>query len=170
MKYKLIIGLGNPGEKYKNTYHNIGFSVIDYLTKNLTNLPFARQKKFAYIKQDKLIFAKPLAYMNNSGEVVKEILRHFKVKPEQSLIIHDDSDIEIGKYKLSFNRGSAGHLGVESIIKQLGTKKFFRLRIGTRRIGDKRKAKSIVLKKISQEERKIFIDLFCRLKQILLLP
>ena len=122
---RLIIGLGNPGKKYEKTYHNAGFLFIDYLTDSQQpNRPIAK-----LLKSD--------VFMNQSGNFVKTAFKKFsiksgKIKPEELLIAHDDSDIELGKYKISFDRSSAGHKGVESIIKELKTKNFWRLRIGIR--------------------------------------
>lgn len=117
MEIKLIIGLGNPGAEYEKTYHNVGFAAIDYFAKNPPN--------------SKLL--KSGVYMNQSGGFVKKTLKKYKAKPEELLIIHDDSDIELGKYKISFGRGAAGHKGVQSIVDAIGSKDFWRLRIGIRR-------------------------------------
>src|SRR3989344_4086907 len=116
--FKLIIGLGNPDSKYKNTYHNVGHLFIEYLNNYpLTPNPYT-------LKSD--------VYMKESGKFVKKAMKKDGIKPEALLVAHDDSDIEIGNYKLSFDRGPAGHHGIESIINALGTKKFWRLRIGIR--------------------------------------
>jgi len=101
--------------------------------------------------------------MNESGKAVKEAVKYFRAKPEEILIIHDDSDIELGKYKISFGRGSAGHQGVESIIKSLGTKNFWRLRIGIRRT-KRKKAGEFVLKKITPADKLVWERLFSDLK------
>ncbi|MBN2197988.1 aminoacyl-tRNA hydrolase [Candidatus Wolfebacteria bacterium] len=174
---KLIIGLGNPGKEYEKTYHNIGFLIMDFMIKNVLSasntLKFQSPnlKNFSYFKNNSLIFAKPLTFMNNSGIAIKEILKYFSIKPEETLIIHDDSDIKLGNFKISINRGSAGHKGIESIIKNLNTKSFHRLRIGigknnsitkTKKVdaglssGTKRvKAEEIVLKKINKKDMEI---------------
>ncbi len=104
--------------------------------------------------------------MNESGKAVKEAMKYFKIKPEEILIVHDDSDIELGKYKISFGRGSAGHNGVQSIINNLKTKNFWRLRIGVRPTTNNRrpttqiKAGDFVLKKISKKNLEIFEKFF----------
>ena len=115
--------------------------------------------------------------MNESGKFVKKALQKYQIKPEEILITHDDSDIEIGKYKISFGRGSAGHNGVESIIKALKTKNFWRLRVGIRKktglpadlsakaqraTAEARQVKAgeIVLKKISKKDLEILEDVF----------
>jgi PTH1 family peptidyl-tRNA hydrolase len=151
---KLIIGLGNPGKEYEKTYHNVGFLAIDYLNKRqMSNV--------------KCQMSKSDVYMNESGGFVAKTLKKRCIKPKEILIVHDDSDIEIGKYKISFGRGSAGHNGVESIIKSLKTKDFWRLRIGirhgliqTKRGPIRKKASDFVLKKISKKDLEILEDVF----------
>jgi len=117
-KIKLIIGLGNPDKQYENTYHNVGHLFIDQLENYTLNpIPYT-------LKSD--------VYMNESGKFVSKMAKKSGIKPENLLIAHDDSDILLGNYKISFDRSSAGHKGIESIIKSLGTQKFWRLRIGIR--------------------------------------
>jgi len=149
VKPRLIIGLGNPDKKYKNTYHNIGILAIDFLDP----ASFAE-----LLKSDN--------YMNQSGLFVLKAAKKYSVKPEEILVIHDDSDIELGEYKLSFGRGSAGHRGVQSIIDSLGTKNFWRLRIGIGKIrkSTKMKAINLVLKKITKSDWKIFKKIFSEIK------
>lgn len=151
VKPRLIIGLGNPGKEYKKTYHNAGFLFIQYLMdKKPANSEFRIQNS-ELLKSD--------VYMNESGKFVAKILKKHGVKPKEILIVHDDSDIELGKYKISFGRGSAGHRGVESIIKSFGTKNFWRLRIGIRKTA-KEKAGELVLKKISKKDWEILEKVF----------
>jgi PTH1 family peptidyl-tRNA hydrolase len=147
--FKLIIGLGNPDEKYENTYHNVGRLFIDYLEKNSTLYP-----KPYTLKTD--------VYMNESGAFVKKALKKAGAKPEEILIIHDDSDLQLGKYKFSFGHGAAGHHGIENIMTTLKTKNFWRLRIGIRPPKEKirQKAEKFVLKKISAVDKKILEDIF----------
>ena len=159
---KIIVGLGNPGQKYENTYHNVGSLFIEYLKNN----PLLTTK---YKIQN------TNSFMNNSGPAVQKILKYFKNKPEEILIIHDDSDIELGKYKLSFGRSSAGHKGVESIIRTLKTKDFWRLRIGIRpkhesgimnqESGKRTKAGLFVLKKITLRHKKILNEVFKQVEE-----
>lgn len=117
VKPKLIIGLGNPDKKYENTYHNVGHLFIEYL-KTLN------PSGYTLLASD--------VYMNESGKFVAKEIKKSGAKPEELLIVHDDSDIELGKYKLSFGRGAAGHHGVESVQAALKTNDFWRLRIGIR--------------------------------------
>lgn len=173
---KIIIGLGNPGKEYEKTYHNAGFLFIDYSAKilnsksqTLNKLEFQNSKSFQFLKLNNFVFAKPLTFMNESGKAVKETIKYFNAKPEEILIAHDDSDIEIRNYKFSFGRGSAGHNGVESIIKSLGTKNFWRLRIGIRppekvsnikHQAPRKKANEFVLKKINKKDLEILEKVF----------
>jgi PTH1 family peptidyl-tRNA hydrolase len=126
----VIVGLGNPGKKYLNTRHNIGFEAIDQLAKENKFPEFKLSKKFNALvsKEKEVILAKPQAFMNNSGQSVKLLYSFYK--PKELIVIHDDIDLSLGKIRVSKNRGSAGHKGVESIIKELGTKDFTRIRIG----------------------------------------
>jgi PTH1 family peptidyl-tRNA hydrolase len=156
-KIKLIIGLGNPTAKYAATYHNVGHQFIDYLRNNLQ------------MPKEKIL--KSGSFMNESGRYIAELIKKWHLaKPEEILIVHDDSDLALGNYKLSFGRGSAGHRGVESIIKSLGTKNFWRLRIGIRSPKEKirRRAEEFVLKKISPTDKKIITETFAAAVKIFL--
>jgi len=143
--------LGNPGKVYENTYHNAGFLLIDYL---LSKKPAIPNFEFRISK-----LLKPDVYMNESGGFVKKALKRKGAKPEEVLIVHDDSDLSLSSCKLDFDRGSAGHKGVASVINALGTKKFWRLRIGIRpkisELALREKAKRFVLKKIRAGDKKI---------------
>ena len=133
----LIVGLGNPGEQYTNTPHNAGFLVVDDMLKAY-GLEFTANKKFKSeiaeekIGSKKIILAKPLTFMNKSGEAVKALASYHKIPPQSVWVIHDDVDLDLGKIKIVRNRGSAGHKGVEDIIRKLKTKDFVRFRIGIR--------------------------------------
>lgn len=152
VKPRLIVGLGNPGNKYQNTYHNVGFLALDYLAEN------HRFSDSKFIKSD--------VYMNQSGDFVKKAVKKYKIKPEELMVVHDDSDIKLGKYKISFARNSAGHHGVDSIINSLGTKNFWRLRIGIGKIKKsmKKKAANLVLKKITRSDWEILKKTFLEIK------
>jgi PTH1 family peptidyl-tRNA hydrolase len=134
---KLIVGLGNPDQEYQNTRHNVGFMFLDYFAKKLDANDFTENKKHnamvskSKIEKTSVILAKPLSYVNKSGEVVLKLAKFYKIKPADIIIIQDDLDIEFGSFKLSFGKNSGGHKGIESIIKFLKTKNFWRLRIGT---------------------------------------
>ena len=149
----LIVGLGNPGKKYQNTRHNIGFLVIDEFRKRNDFPKFKLSKKFnalisgdVFNNEKKIILAKPQTFMNESGKTVKKLISSFLPAhkagrfPVSSLIvIHDDIDLPLGKIRISKARGSAGHKGVESIIKTLTTKNFIRVRVGIQPKGGKSK-------------------------------
>lgn len=142
-KIKLIIGLGNPGKEYELTRHNVGFLFIDELDNYLKN------KKLKF----KITLAKSQSFMNESGKSVADAIKYYKVKPENTLVVHDDIDILWGKFKFSYGRSSAGHKGIESIIKSLKTKNFWRLRIGIQPVKSKKvRADKIILKKFTREE------------------
>lgn len=137
---KLIVGLGNPGQKYKNNRHNVGFMIVDELAKlNLT---------------DVALF-KPSTFMNKSGVAVKKL----QVRNLQDLyVVHDDLDIELGKFKISFGKGPKVHNGLNSIYEQLGTKDFWHVRIGIDNraaIGFKGTGEDYVLQNFRPEEREI---------------
>lgn len=136
MMTKIIIGLGNPDEKYQNTRHNIGFMFIDYLAKQNDFGDFELNKKLNALiskgKVDKtgIILVKPLSFVNKTGEVAAKLKNFYKAKPEHFILAHDDLDIDFGNFKVSFDKNSGGHKGVESVIKSLKTKKFHRIRFG----------------------------------------
>lgn len=156
---KIIVGLGNPLKKYQSTPHNLGFFVLENYQKKANFSPWEKKEKLLgelSFKEEVILF-KPLTFMNQSGKAVKKILKFFKVPSQNLLIIHDDADLALSCYKLQFGRGSAGHLGVASIIKALKTKNFWRLRIGIRPAKEekRKKAGELVLKKFSPEELEI---------------
>ncbi|MDP3975117.1 MAG: aminoacyl-tRNA hydrolase [Candidatus Jorgensenbacteria bacterium] len=128
---KLIVGLGNPGRRYRFTYHNAGRLAALTLA-GVPESKFRATKNFRAYRGAHHTFIIPDTFMNESGRAVAEALRVHRVKPDACLIIHDDTDLPLGASDLAFARGSAGHHGVESIVKVLGTKDFWRLRIGVR--------------------------------------
>lgn len=125
----LIAGLGNPGDIYKNTYHNVGRMAEDHIAGKL-DFVNASTGTFAFAKSNGRIFIHPLVFMNESGIALRDALRYFSLAANQILIIHDDADIPLGDVKIQFGRGEAGHHGIESIAKLLGTKEFWRARVG----------------------------------------
>ena len=158
----LIVGLGNPGIKYKRTRHNMGFRVLDKLQKENDFPDFKFSKKFnALISKkntgkEKIILAKPKTFMNNSGQTVKKLSTYYSLPTINLIVVHDDIDLPLGKIRISKKRGSAGHKGVESIIKELGSKNFIRLRIGIRnQESGVKNSEKFVLKNFIREEEKI---------------
>ena len=155
----MIVGLGNSGREYKNTRHNAGFWVVDALAKKLT-AQFKRREDYFWcksaIQKSSVVITKPRKFVNLSGEAVKKMMRDFKAGNEDIIVIHDDADLSLGTLKIKRNGSSAGHRGVESIIQELGTNDFKRLRIGIGRgEGD---LKDYVLSGTSLEERKIIAE------------
>lgn len=133
---KLIIGLGNPGKEYENNRHNAGFIMVDELQTLLGFPQFQAEKKFDAemsefsIAGEKIMLAKPQTFMNLSGRSVQAIASFYKIPIENITLIHDDLDIELGKYKISEDASAAGHNGVQSIFDTLSTQKIKRIRIG----------------------------------------
>jgi peptidyl-tRNA hydrolase, PTH1 family len=128
----LIVGLGNPGDKFINTRHNLGFEVADSLKRKLDLPEFTEEKKFKALvtKNSELILIKPLTFMNLSGLAVEAVAKFYKINPEDVIIIHDELDLPLGHIKIRMGGSDAGHHGVESVIKMLGTEKFIRVRLG----------------------------------------
>lgn len=124
-KLFLIVGLGNPGKKYTETRHNVGFRVLDLLAG-----PENWESKYdaLYIKTDDVVLAKPQLFMNLSGQSVAQILKYHP--SAQLIVVHDELDFPLGSMKIMKNVGAAGHNGVQSIIDEIGTKDFIRIRIG----------------------------------------
>ncbi|MDL2292596.1 aminoacyl-tRNA hydrolase [Acholeplasma sp. OttesenSCG-928-E16] len=156
---KLIIGIGNPGEKYDNTRHNIGYLVVDEILKKIKLTARLETKFEAYIsifihKGEKVIVAKPITYVNLSGNAVYKIMKYYKIDIEDLLVVVDDINLPIGKIRLRELGSDGGHNGLKNIIEVLGTKDFKRIRIG---IGlDKElPLNNYVLGKITQSEYKI---------------
>ncbi len=130
---KIIVGLGNPGEKYANTRHNLGFEVLEEFRKKLKAPEFSEEKKFkAKISKPSLdlLLIRPLTFMNQSGKAVAALKNFYKVEPEDIMVIHDELDLLLGHLKVRQGGGAGGHHGVESIITDTGTDKFVRVRLG----------------------------------------
>lgn len=128
---KLIVGLGNPGSKFKNNRHNVGFMIVDILAIEMgLSWRYSRDNMSYFAKTKEFVLAKPSTYMNASGESVAAVCNYFEIDSADILVVHDDLDLEFGKIRLSFNGSSAGHRGVESVNVGLGTQDFARLRVG----------------------------------------
>lgn len=169
---KLIVGLGNLGKKYEKTRHNIGFQVIDEF-QNKNNFPLFKLEKIflseiskGVINNEKIILVKPRTFMNLSGKAVKILVKNFFKRISLSkisknlFVIHDDIDLPLGKIKISVNRGSGGHKGIESIIKELKTRNFVRFRVGIQPKTNKPKnIENFVLGKFNKREEKIIKEI-----------
>lgn len=134
---KLIVGLGNPTEKYQPTRHNIGFMVVEKLVKNILPVSSSlkawnEEKKLKAIvcKMDDVLIVKPQTYMNRSGSAVSSIVNFYKIKIGDLWVVHDDIDLPIGKLRIRTGGGTAGHNGIESILASLCKSEFVRFRLG----------------------------------------
>lgn len=167
---KLVVGLGNKGREYENTRHNMGFMLIDrYLQyKNITD-KFKEKFNAIYIEttinNEKVIFIKPMTYMNNSGIAVRAFIDFYKLNSEDILVISDDLDLDLGKFRLRRNGSSGGHNGLKSIISHLGTDNFKRLRIGIS--NDEDDVINYVLSKFSKKELNEIDTMFDTLVDVL---
>ncbi|MEK6222545.1 MAG: aminoacyl-tRNA hydrolase [Chloroflexota bacterium] len=152
----LIMGLGNPGNKYDDTRHNVGFMVLNEIAKQL-NVNFSRVKSQAIVTQGQLghkriMLAKPQTYMNLSGQAVAALSRFHKIPLGQILIVYDDADLEFERIRMRPEGGSAGQKGVKSIIQHLGTQEFPRLRVGIGRPPGRMRTPDYVLQKFSKQQ------------------
>lgn len=134
----LIVGLGNPGEKYENTRHNVGFMVVDELaereSKPIQRLKFKALTNTLTISGEKVLVMKPVTYMNLSGEAVRQAMDFYKIQPEHILVISDDTALAVGRLRIRAKGSAGGHNGLKNIIQHLGTDQFPRLRVG---VGEK---------------------------------
>lgn len=135
----LIVGLGNPGEKYEKTRHNIGFVALDTLLKKFESLEktfWNDEKKLKALTKkinfghDSILLVKPTTFMNDSGISAMAVSSYYKIKPDEIIVIQDDLDLPLGKIRVRFGGGHGGHKGIESIINNLNTDKFLRVRLG----------------------------------------
>jgi PTH1 family peptidyl-tRNA hydrolase len=162
----LIVGLGNPGREYRATRHNIGFVAVDELCQAFS-IRLARLQSKALVgtgtwNGKKIILAKPQAFMNLSGQPVSSLLRFYKIPLEQLMVIHDDLDLPVGTLRMRPGGGSAGQKGLGSIIAQLGTESFPRLRIGVGRPPGQMDAADYVLEGFSAAEKELLPQVLSR--------
>lgn len=171
MKNFLIAGLGNPGDKYKNNRHNIGFQIIDtYLTffsQNKLIDKFDSEYTSINFKENKLHIIKPKTFMNESGIAVNKCINFFKIPLENLIVIYDEMDLSPGNIKIKFGGGSAGHNGIKSIINCLGSEKFTRVRIGIGKPVNKEKINSYVLSNFTNDELNLFNEIKTNIKYII---
>ena len=156
---KLIVGLGNPGKQYKDTRHNVGFMFVDNIVNKL-GLKFSLDKALkceilqTNINGEKVIFIKPMTYMNLSGDSVYLVANYYKIAIEDILVIYDDLDLETGKIRIRPNGSSGGHKGIQSIINNLGTEDIKRVRIGIDKVSSD-KTIDYVIGNFSKQDREI---------------
>jgi len=162
-KIAALFGLGNPGNEYATTRHNVGFQVVDRLAQAFGIT--LQQRKFragwgtGIIEGRKIFIVKPLTFMNRSGEVVVEVLKYFGIAANQMLVIHDDLDLPVGRIRLVPKGGAGGHRGVSSIIQHLGHQDFPRLKLGIGRPAHGETVESYVLRPPYPEETSVFEDM-----------
>jgi PTH1 family peptidyl-tRNA hydrolase len=162
----LLVGLGNPGREYRETRHNIGFFVIDRMCK-VMGISLSRMQSKALVGMGtlegrKVVLAKPQTFMNLSGQSVGGLVRFYKAPLEQIMVAHDDLDLPLGTLRLRPGGGSAGQKGMGSIIEQLGTQEFARLRLGIGRPPGQMDAAAYVLQRFSTPEQKLMEEIMDR--------
>ena len=158
-RVRLVVGLGNPGNTYKRTRHNVGFMVLDQIAEDFS-IALVKQKfdtVFGRGSVDgvEVVLAKPMAFMNRSGPQVQKITRYYRILSEDMLVVHDDIDLAFGRIKIKEKGGDGGHKGVRSIIDAFGGGGFTRLRIGVGRPEVGISAADHVLGKFSLKEKKV---------------
>ena len=130
----LIVGLGNPGRTYANNRHNVGFMCLNYFAKRQAISFDKKQGKarigISEVADSKVVVAKPQTYMNLSGQSVELLVTRFNINLDNLIVIHDDLDLTLGRIRISYGAGSGGHKGIDSIITQLKSQDFIRLRVG----------------------------------------
>ncbi len=163
---RLIVGLGNPGKEYAKSKHNVGFMVLDSYAKAF-NLKFVKEAKFQgeLVKLSDAVLLKPRTFMNNSGVSVRAVAQFFQIAPEDILIVSDDLDLPFAKLRLREKGSAGGHNGLKSVIENLSSSNFNRLRIGIDRDGDK-EVVDYVLGKLSKEQIKILDDVLIETNNI----
>ena len=148
----LIVGLGNIGEKYQLTRHNVGFMVIDEITKSLATSNIQKSNFHSTLEKSSYdLFSKPTTYMNNSGMAVQAIKEYYKLEIEDIIVVHDDIDLPFGTVKFKIGGGHGGHNGLRSIDAHIG-KEYTRVRIGVGKPQDKADVANYVLNNFSKEE------------------
>ena len=161
-RFRLILGLGNPGEEYRYTRHNTGFMVVDRLArthgipleKHKFNVLFGRGR----VRSQSVILAKPMTYMNRSGPAARDLAFFFKAGMQDILVIHDDIDLVFGQIKIKEKGGNGGHNGVKSLMEALGSGEFTRLRVGIGRPQTRQGVKAYVLAKFDAQQEILLED------------
>jgi PTH1 family peptidyl-tRNA hydrolase len=153
---KLVAGLGNPGKRYERTRHNLGFSVVDYIARQIDVRVTSKRGNSLIAESswhgEKLVLAKPQAYMNRSGDSVKALMREFGAGAEELIVVYDDLDLPFGRIRIRPSGSAGGHRGVASIIDSLAGAPFYRVRMGIGRPPDGVDPAEYVLEPFSPEE------------------
>lgn len=165
----VMVGLGNPGKKYEKNRHNIGFKFLDQFAKvqktSFVNSKFNAQLAECEIKNKRCLLVKPLTYMNASGVAVSQILNYYKIPIGKLLVVYDDISFDVGNYKLKKKGSSGGHKGINSIIEQLETEIFNRIKIGVGK-NNNVDLKNWVVSNLSNEQLNIIENLFLELNEV----
>ncbi|ASP28758.1 peptidyl-tRNA hydrolase [Spiroplasma corruscae] len=171
MKQKLIVGLGNPGNSYYKTRHNAGFLIVDYLLQKYgfekKTIKFNAEIFITKINNVKVIFLKPLTYMNLSGEALNKTMSFFKIDKKDILVIHDDKDLDVAVFRFKNKGSSGGHNGLKNIISHLGSEEFKRIKVGVGKPINNIKIIDWVLMKLKDEEINLIINNF-KLREIVI--
>lgn len=167
---RLLVGLGNPGEQYVATRHNIGFLFLDYLAQR-HGISLKNESKWeaeagrGSLWGEPVFLLKPQTYMNRSGQAAGKVARFYRLAPEDLVVFHDEIDLPFGTARVARGRGAGGHNGVRSLMDHLGSRDFLRFRIGVGRPPGERAAAGYVLAPFSVEERQGFSDIFSLLEE-----
>lgn len=164
-----MVGLGNPGNKYENTRHNVGFMFVDFLAEK-AGVTFKSSRWEAEVAKATLdsvpcLLVKPTTFMNLSGQAVARLASYYQIEPAQIVVVQDDLDLDPGRIKLVFNRGAGGHNGIKSIIEQLGTSQFARLRVGIGRPGEFMAPAAFVLSRFTATEQEQVVGGFAEMAE-----
>ncbi|MBI2623604.1 MAG: peptidyl-tRNA hydrolase [Candidatus Liptonbacteria bacterium] len=163
---KLILGIGNPGTEYEDTYHNAGLLALEHLAAADGAGVFRRpsRKSFTSARGAHFLFARSLTFMNASGASAREACAFLKVSPNALAVLHDESDLSLGTFQCAFGKGAAGHKGIASIVEALGTSGFWRIRIGIRpKEAVRRKAGAFVLSRMRPGDRAALTRIFAEI-------
>ncbi len=166
----VLVGLGNPGQCYEYTRHNIGFKFADYYdAQSYTNRGCKRKLHFSLtdkcVIDNRVVFiAKPQTYMNNSGMAVQDIMHYYRMQPKNLIVVHDDITLPVGNFKLKFGGSAGGHNGIKSIIEHLGTNEFIHVKIGVGKKPEGWELSSHVLSKFPEDEYKLICNRFPKIK------
>jgi PTH1 family peptidyl-tRNA hydrolase len=152
----LIIGLGNPRKRYLSTKHNVGFRVVERLARR-QGIKFVGRRGGAQIAEDRMgrervILAKPLTYMNESGVAVRKLVKGLKIPLDRLIVVHDDLDLACGRIKIKKSGGHGGHKGVQSIIRELGSTDFLRVKVGIDKPQDPEQGADYVLSPFTRDQ------------------
>ncbi len=171
MKNYLLVGLGNPGIKYEKNRHNIGFCLIDYFTSQINSEDYIDKFNSKYtlvrLNDNKIHIIKPQTYMNRSGVSVRNCKDFFKIAPDNIIVVYDDMDLALGSLKIKSSGGSAGHNGIKSLIDEIGSNNFVRIRIGIGKPLNKENVNNYVLSNFKKDEFEALSRIKNRIEEII---